>query len=85
MNGTSRSASQSEWRTPPLWGIGLCDDVAAGFQKDGDQSNPAPNLGTCNYLHDGRAEKVIDAVLWHGGEAKGARDIGRKSARLGEA
>ncbi len=67
-------ASQSEWRTPPLWGIGMCDDVAAGFTKDGDQNNPAPNLGTCNYLHDGRAEKLIDAVLWHGGEAKGARD-----------
>jgi len=67
-------ASPSEWRTPPLWGIGLCDDVAAGFQKDGDQNNPAPDLGPCNYLHDGRAEKLIDAVLWHGGEAKGARD-----------
>ncbi len=67
-------AGPSEWRTPPLWGIGLCDDVAAGFQKDGDQNNPAPNLGPCNYLHDGRAEKLLDAVLWHGGEAQGARD-----------
>jgi CxxC motif-containing protein (DUF1111 family) len=67
-------AQPSEWRTPPLWGIGLCDDVAAGFDKDGDQNNPAPNMGTCSYLHDGRAEKLIDAVLWHGGEAKGARD-----------
>jgi CxxC motif-containing protein (DUF1111 family) len=67
-------ATASEWRTPPLWGIGLCDDVAAGWQKDGDQNNPSPNMGTCSYLHDGRAQKLIDAVLWHGGEAKSARD-----------
>jgi CxxC motif-containing protein (DUF1111 family) len=31
-------------------------------------------MGTCSYLHDGRAQKLIDAVLWHGGEAKSARD-----------
>jgi CxxC motif-containing protein (DUF1111 family)/mono/diheme cytochrome c family protein len=67
-------AGPTEWRTPPLWGIGLCDDVAAGWQKDGDQNNPAPNLGPCNYLHDGRAEHLLDAVLWHGGEAQGAKD-----------
>jgi CxxC motif-containing protein (DUF1111 family)/mono/diheme cytochrome c family protein len=67
-------ASATEWRTPPLWGIGLCDDVAAGWQKDGDQNNPSPNMGTCAFLHDGRAEKLIDAVLWHGGEAKLAHD-----------
>ncbi len=67
-------ATASEWRTPPLWGIGLCDDVAAGWQKDGDQNNPSPNKGPCSYLHDGRAQKLIDAVLWHGGEAKTARD-----------
>jgi len=67
-------ATSTEWRTPPLWGIGLCDDVAAGWQKDGDQNNPSPNMGTCSYLHDGRAEKLIDAVLWHGGEAKTAHD-----------
>jgi CxxC motif-containing protein (DUF1111 family)/mono/diheme cytochrome c family protein len=67
-------AGASEWRTPPLWGIGLCDDVAAGWQKDGDQNNPSENMGPCNYLHDGRAEKLLDAVLWHGGEAKSAHD-----------
>ena len=65
-------ATASEWRTPPLWGIGLCDDVAAGWQKDGDQNNPSPNMGTCSYLHDGRAQKLIDAVLWPGGAAKSA-------------
>ena len=34
----------------------------------------AERMGTCSYLHDGRAEHLIDAVLWHGGEAKSARD-----------
>ena len=67
-------ATASEWRTPPLWGIGLCDDVAAGWQKDGDQNNPSKDMGTCSYLHDGRAQKLIEAVLWHGGEAKSAHD-----------
>ena len=67
------AASPSEWRTPPLWGIGLCDDVAAGYQKD-DYSNPAPDQGPCHYLHDGRAARLIDAILWHGGEAQAIRD-----------
>jgi CxxC motif-containing protein (DUF1111 family) len=66
-------AQPFEWRTPPLWGIGLCDEVAVGFQKD-QTLNPAPNLGPCHYLHDGRAAKLIDAVLWHGGEAQSVRD-----------
>jgi CxxC motif-containing protein (DUF1111 family) len=51
-------ASGSEWRTPPLWGIGLVETV---------------NKHT-NFLHDGRARTLLEAVLWHGGEAKGARD-----------
>ena len=67
------AASPSEWRTPPLWGIGLCDEVAAGFQTD-QTLNPAANLGPCHYLHDGRAAALIDAVLWHGGEAQAVRD-----------
>ncbi len=70
---TDFAAGPSEWRTPPLWGIGLCDDVAAGYQLD-DTMNPAPNLGPCHYLHDGRASQLIEAVLWHGGEAQSVRD-----------
>jgi CxxC motif-containing protein (DUF1111 family) len=61
-------ASPTMWRTPPLWGIGLCDEVAAGFTSD-PTMNPAPNLGPCHYLHDGRAASLLEAVLWHGGEA----------------
>ena len=51
-------ASGSEWRTPPLWGIGLVEAV-------NDHSR---------FLHDGRAYSLMEAVLWHGGEAKRARD-----------
>ena len=50
-------ADSSEWRTPPLWGLG---HMAA--------------LGTPGgFLHDGRARTLEEAVLWHGGEANGAR------------
>lgn len=53
-----RDASGSEWRTPPLWGIGLTKTV-----------NPA-----ATWLHDGRARTLLEAILWHGGEAQAARD-----------
>ena len=51
-------ASGSQWKTPPLWGVGLFKDVN-GHQR---------------LLHDGRANGVLEAVLWHGGEAQGAKD-----------
>ncbi|PWT72795.1 MAG: thiol oxidoreductase [Proteobacteria bacterium] len=51
-------ASGSEWRTPPLWGIGLLKTVN----------------GHTNLLHDGRARDVVEAILWHGGQALPARD-----------
>ena len=51
-------ASGREWRTPPLWGIGLTKTV-----------NP-----NATWLHDGRARTLLEAVLWHGGEAQAARD-----------
>jgi len=52
------SASAREWRTAPLWGIGLVSRV-----------NPA-----AGFLHDGRARTLEEAVLWHGGESAEARD-----------
>jgi CxxC motif-containing protein (DUF1111 family) len=52
------SANGREWRTPPLWGIGLTETV---------------NNHT-RFLHDGRARNLLEAVLWHGGEAQVARD-----------
>ncbi|MHA7969435.1 di-heme oxidoreductase family protein [Rhizobium sp. CAU 1783] len=51
-------ASGREWRTPPLWGIGLTDEVN----------------GHTFFLHDGRARNLTEAILWHGGEAQAARD-----------
>jgi CxxC motif-containing protein (DUF1111 family) len=51
-------ASGSEWRTPPLWGIGLVQTVN----------------GHSRFLHDGRAGSLMEAILWHGGEATRARD-----------
>jgi CxxC motif-containing protein (DUF1111 family) len=51
-------ASGTEWRTPPLWGIGLTETV-------NDHTR---------FLHDGRARNLLEAILWHGGEAEAARD-----------
>lgn len=54
----SAHADAAEWRTPPLWGIGLNATVS----------------GETFLLHDGRALSVEEAILWHGGEAQSARD-----------
>lgn len=51
-------ADRREWRTAPLWGIGLTETVS----------------GHSFFLHDGRARSLLEAVLWHGGEAQDARD-----------
>jgi CxxC motif-containing protein (DUF1111 family) len=51
-------ADGREWRTPPLWGIGLVQAVT-------------PDAG---FLHDGRARTIGEAILWHGGEAGPARE-----------
>ncbi|WP_404397151.1 c-type cytochrome [Stutzerimonas chloritidismutans] len=52
-------AKGREWRTPPLWGIGLTQAVS----------------GHTQFLHDGRARNLLEAILWHGGEAEKARQI----------
>jgi CxxC motif-containing protein (DUF1111 family) len=51
-------ATGSEWRTPPLWGLGLLETVS----------------GEARYLHDGRARSLREAIMWHEGEASAARD-----------
>jgi CxxC motif-containing protein (DUF1111 family) len=48
------AATGSEWRTAPLWGLGLAETVGGG---------------SAYYLHDGRARSILEAVLWHDGEA----------------
>lgn len=50
-------ANGRQWKTPPLWGIGLIKDVN----------------GHTRLLHDGRADGVLEAILWHGGEAEASR------------
>jgi CxxC motif-containing protein (DUF1111 family) len=50
-------ATATEWRTPPLWGVGLTKTV-----------DPQ-----ATFLHDGRANTIMEAVLWHGGEAESAK------------
>ncbi len=54
-------ATGREWRTAPLWGIGLTAEVS----------------GHTNFLHDGRARSLLEAILWHGGEAENARETVR--------
>jgi CxxC motif-containing protein (DUF1111 family) len=58
-------ASGSEWRTPPLWGIGLSQKVN----------------GAGAFLHDGRARDFVEAILWHGGEAEASREAFRQLPR----
>ena len=51
-------ASGREWRTPPLWGIGLVKTVN----------------GHTMFLHDGRARNLLEAIMWHGGEAEKSKE-----------
>ena len=50
-------ADGKEWRTPPLWGIGLVETVN----------------GHTRFLHDGRARNLSEAIIWHSGEAEQAK------------
>ena len=54
-------ANGQEWRTSPLWGIGLTR-VVNGHQ---------------NFLHDGRARTLMEAIMWHGGEADQSKEYVR--------
>jgi CxxC motif-containing protein (DUF1111 family) len=62
---TDFQAEGVEWRTPPLWGLGLVQVV-----------NP-----DATFLHDGRARSFAEAILWHGGEAMAAREAFRTAAK----
>ena len=56
-NMGEKNATGSEWRTPPLWNIGLTAGVSGGEA----------------YLHDGRARTLEEAILWHGGEGEASK------------
>lgn len=58
-------ADGREWRTTPLWGIGLTETVH----------------GRSFFLHDGRARSLEEAILWHGGEAEASRESWRGASR----
>lgn len=58
-------AGGSEWRTPPLWGIGLMKTVS----------------GHTRLLHDGRARSFEEAILWHGGEAATSQELYRRLSK----
>ena len=51
--------TNKEWKTPPLWGIGYAKEVNS----------------RATFLHDGRAKNILEAVLWHSGEAKPSIDF----------
>lgn len=59
------AASGSEWRTAPLWGLGLQKTVN----------------GHTRLLHDGRARDVSEAILWHGGEGENAKQAYRNLSK----
>jgi CxxC motif-containing protein (DUF1111 family) len=52
------NASGQDWRTAPLWGLGLLSSIN-------------PNV---RYLHDGRARSIEEAILWHSGQGASTRD-----------
>lgn len=64
-NRVDFDAAPNEWRTPPLWGLGL----------------QAAVNGHTRLLHDGRARDINEAILWHGGEGERAREIYRSMTK----
>ncbi|MDE6097497.1 MAG: thiol oxidoreductase [Muribaculaceae bacterium] len=64
-NYVSGLARGNEWRTTPLWGIGLQEKVN----------------GHTYFLHDGRARNFTEAIMWHGGEGEASRNVFAKMTR----
>ena len=58
-------ANGQEWKTPPLWGLGLLERVN----------------GHTFFMHDGRARSIEEAILWHGGEAENAKNSFRNMSK----
>ena len=64
-NYTSGMAQGNEWRTTPLWGIGLQEKVN----------------GHTYFLHDGRARNLIEAIMWHGGEGEASKNLFKRMTK----
>jgi CxxC motif-containing protein (DUF1111 family) len=66
-----KEATGAEWRTTPLWGIGLSACVTGGVEGPFQKQTCTPHH---DYLHDGRARTLEEAILWHGGEGQASKD-----------
>ena len=64
-NYVSGMAMGNEWRTTPLWGIGLQERVN----------------GHTYFLHDGRARNLVEAIMWHGGEAEASKNLFKQMSK----
>ena len=64
-NYVSGLARGNEWRTTPLWGIGLQEKVN----------------GHTYFLHDGRARNLVEAIMWHGGEGEASKNLFKKMSK----
>ena len=64
-NYVSGLARGNEWRTTPLWGIGLQEKVN----------------GHTYFLHDGRARNLTEAIIWHGGEGEASKNLFKKMSK----
>ena len=70
-------ASGAEWRTAPLWGLGLAKNVMLGDEKGNDlvsMDRRQDDINRIGYLHDGRARTIDEAIRWHGGEAQSSKE-----------
>ena len=65
------AASGSEWRTAPLWSLGLGPCVTGGVEGPVQSETCTPSE---SYLHDGRARTIAEAIRWHGGEGAASRE-----------
>src|SRR5690606_22370852 len=70
---TEGKAEPTMWRTQPLWGLGLL-----AYTQETKEEMAGPNIkhgevSRARYLHDGRAQTITEAILWHGGEATASR------------
>ena len=64
-NYVSGLARGNEWRTTPLWGIGLQEKVN----------------GHTYFLHDGRARNLTEAIMWHGGEGEASKNLFKQMSK----
>ena len=64
-NYVSGLARGNEWRTTPLWGVGLQQKVN----------------GHTYFLHDGRARNFVEAIMWHGGEGEASKNLFKQMSK----